>query len=55
MQKVYFNVIMFFEEVFMRDRIKVAKIVTVAAVVFLFLLVVSLCINLVKLTKASAN
>ncbi len=46
---------MMFDEVFMRDRIKVAKIVTGAAVVFLFLLVVSLCINLVKLTKASAN
>lgn len=39
----------------MRDKMKVAKIITVAAVVFLFLLVVSLCINLVKLTKASAN
>ncbi len=46
---------MLLEEVFMRDRIKVAKIVTVAAVAFLFLLVISLCINLVKLTKASAN
>ena len=39
----------------MDSKLKVIKIITVSAVIFIFLLVISLIINLVKLSKSYAR
>ncbi len=39
----------------MRDQIKVVKIVTISVVVFIFLLAVSLIINLIKISGLNSQ